>query len=162
MANWCEFSMRVKGKLENVESFFNALTQNDTVWIGRGATASIKYVKNNIAIINGWCKWSIQSALIDNAISMREQDEVGKGIWYQPEINKVREFLTLFDACEKYHVNMELYSRRVEAEFEEHVKYENGIIVNECTKYTEIFDENSEEWVCTGGYKWSFDLAEVE
>lgn len=163
MANMCEFKMQVKGTSENIELFFRALTQSNTVWMGRGACADIEYYdKDNMAIITGWCKWSIQSALIDDAISMREQKEEGEGIWCQTEIDKVKEFFTLFEACAKYHVNMEVYSCEVGCEFQEHLKYENGNIINESTDYTEIFDEDSQEWVSTGGYSWDFDLAEVE
>ena len=163
MANQCDFSMRVNGKHENIEMFFGALTQKDKVWMGRGAVADIEYYdEDNMATIEGWCKWSIQSALIDDAIEMQKQKETGKGRWLPSEINAVDEFLTLFEACQKYHVNMEVYSSEVGCEFQEHFKYENGDIVDESTDYTEIFDEDSQEWVGTGGYSWDFDLAEVE
>ena len=31
------------------------------------------------AFIDGWCKWSVQSAMVDNAISMRETPERWSG-----------------------------------------------------------------------------------
>ena len=41
--------------------------------MGRGAEAEINYNDEETAQIDGWCKWSVQSAMIDNAISMRTE-----------------------------------------------------------------------------------------
>ena len=43
MANLCSFSMQVNGKHDNIERFYNALTQNGDIWMGRGAEADINY-----------------------------------------------------------------------------------------------------------------------
>ena len=73
------------------------------------------------------------------------------------------EFLTIFEACEKYHVNMEAYSSEPGLAFQEHLKYENGNIVNDSVLYEEIWNEDSLEVVDTiGGYaSWDFTIADV-
>ena len=163
MANICEISMEVRGDHSNIEAFFNALTQEDDVWMGRGADAEIDYDdEGHTATISGWCKWSVQSSLIDDALSMRKQKESKEGFWYQAEIDKVNEFLTLFEACQKYNVNMEVYSSEPGMEFQEHAKYENGHIVNEATNYVETFNEDTQEWESHGGYLWDFDVSDPD
>lgn len=164
MANICSFSMQVKGTRENIEKFFEAMTQAKDVWMGRGSEADIEYEdEDGRAQIDGWCKWSIQSALIDNALSMRKQQMTGEGYWYWgDEIQNVKEFITLFEACKKYNVNMEVYSEEPGCCFSEHYKYENGKILDECVDYEEHYDDDGNFIGAVGGYKdWYFDLEEV-
>ena len=86
MANMCDFYMCVKGERENIEDFFQALIQEGNVWIGRGADAGIAFKGDNMALIDGTCKWSIYSALVSNAVSMRESQDT----WYFTEEEKSR------------------------------------------------------------------------
>lgn len=155
MANICVFNMMVKGNKDGIEKFYEALTQDSPeAWIGRGAEADILYDNDNTAYIDGNCKWSIQSALIDDAISMQEQEE--------EEMSQAQEFLTIWEACEKYHVNMEVFSWEPGEKFSEHYKYENGEITDECVDYEEIYDEETDDYITEGGFEADFDLADVE
>lgn len=153
MANLCDFSMMVKGNRDDIEKFYCALTQATTkVWMGRGAEADIDY-EDGYAYISGWCKWSIVSSLIDNAESMAHQKETGNGYWDEEMIGDINEFVTLFGACKKYHLNMEVFSYEPDIGFSEHYKYENGELVadEECD-----YDGHS------GGFKCEFNLADVK
>lgn len=162
MANLCSFSMMVKGKKENMEKFTNALLQKGDIWMGRGATADIDWDwDEDTIVINGWCKWSIQSALIRNAVSMEKQRTSGIGNWYFEDIKDVKEVISLWQACEKFNVNMEVFSEESGCCFSEHLKYENGNITNDTTDYNEEYNEESGEWESYGGYDWCFDLLEV-
>lgn len=187
MANICSFSMQVNGKHENIERFYNALTQNGKIWIGRGSEADIRYEDDDErAFIDGWCKWSIHAALVLDAISMRIQQETGKGDWHWGDgLQNVEKFLTIWEACKEFNVNMEVYSEECGCEFQEHYKYENGNVTEECVHYQEIClsyeeeegltregieakynceisdDEWDEGYKSIGGFEWDFDLEEV-
>lgn len=163
MANLCSFQMEIRGSIEGILKFFNALTQEGDVWMGRGADATL-YLdeKNESASIDGCCKWSIQSALIDDAMSMDHQKKTGKGYWSWDKESQKRDYITLFEACKKYHVNMEVYSEECGCEFQEHYKYENGYELEDCVDYSEEYDEETDEYISTGGYEsWDFDLKPV-
>ena len=43
MANICSFSMCVKGTHDDIKKFYNAMTQNGNIYMGRGAEAEIQY-----------------------------------------------------------------------------------------------------------------------
>ena len=166
MANLCEFEMIVKGDKEGIEKFYKALTQSTTeAWMGRGAEIDTpSFEEENTVRITGWCKWSIQSSLIDNAVEMQEQkDNNGEGRWYWADgIQDVKEFLTMFEACEKYKVNMEVFSWEPGCCFSEHYKYENGKITDECIDYEENYDEETGESTPIGGFEANFNLADVK
>ena len=162
MANVCTFQMMITGNKDGIEKFYKALTQASTdAWMGRGADASIEYENDSTAYVDGDCKWSIQSALIDNAESMQEQkDNDGDGDWYwDEEASQVKEFLTIWEACEKYHVNMEAFSWEPGEQFSEHYKYENGEITDECVDYSQEYDEEEDDYIEIGGFEVDFNLA---
>lgn len=134
MANICSFSMCVKGTHKNIESFYNALIQKGTIWMGRGADAEIHYEDNGKAFIDGWCKWSIYSALINNAISMRTEPD----LWYHGDEPEVLEFITLEEACAKWCLEMEVYSEEYGCCFQEHYLINNDeVIINDCVEACE-------------------------
>ncbi len=163
MANLCDFVMLVKGNKEEIEKFYKALTQSSSeAWMGRGANADITYEEGG-ACITGYCKWSIQSALIDNAVSMQKQkNNNGEGRWYWGDgIEEVVKFITLFEACDKWNLNMEVFSWESGCCFSEHYKYENGNITDECIDYEEIYNEETEEYIPVGGFEANFNLADV-
>ena len=87
MANICIFEMLLKGKESNMKKFYEALAQKKDIWIGRGAGIYISSQDSDSIFIEGSCKWSIQSALIDNALSMRKQDF--NGPWYFKDLINV-------------------------------------------------------------------------
>lgn len=88
MSNICCFRMRVKGDKLNISKFTSALTQAGNIWMGRGAQADIDFLSDSEAEIEGCCKWSIQSALIDDSFSMRRQKETGEGYWGDLDTSK--------------------------------------------------------------------------
>ena len=138
MANICSFSMCVVGKHDNIEAFYNAMSQNGNIYMGRGAEAEIRYEdEEGRAFIDGWCKWSIQSALIDNAVSMRTEPDIwsfGDGV----DVSKLR-FITLYEACEEWNLIVEAYSEECGCEFQEHYIIEGeDIICDDCVEYYEI------------------------
>ena len=61
--------------------------------------------------------------------------------------------VTLFEACEKYRVNMEVYSEESRSGFSEHYAYNDGEILNECVNFSEEFDENTGKWISSGGFQ---------
>ncbi len=138
MANLCDYDMRVKGSRKNIEKFINALNQTGNIWMGRGAETNVTYDDEDTettASVFGYCKWSIVSALIDNAKSMREHPErwdCGK--------NDELTFITLDEASKIYNVNVEVYSQEPGCEFEEHYLIIKGeIIKDDCVHYEEFY-----------------------
>lgn len=133
MANMCNFNMCIKGEHENIEKFYNAMSQKGTVWMGRGAEADIRYEGDDTAFINGWCKWSVRASLVLNAISMRTHPEK----WYQ--LDTSYEYITLWEACEKWNLIMEVYSEESGCCFQEHYMYDNGAILDETEDWYEYY-----------------------
>lgn len=183
MANMCCLQMIVRGERKNIEAFYNAMSQKGKIWMGRGASAEIEYEEGtNRALINGECKWSVQSALVDNAISMRS-DPTG---WYFGDgvDGSELEFITLFEACKRWNLNMEVYSEECGCEFQEHYVFVDGdLVCDECVDYNEydlsefetkeeaeeelgikITDEewenkDDDEWITRGGFEaWDFEI----
>lgn len=180
MANLCSFSMCVKGNREDIEKFYDAMRQNDSIYMGRGADAEIEYEDDEQrAFINGWCKWSVQSALVDNAISMRKDPSM----WSFGDKNSDDlEFITLWEACKKWNIVMEVYSEEPGCEFQEHFICDKGdILCDECVDYHEYdiseyetkeeaeadlgIDITDEEWedgndyINRGGFEdWIFEI----
>ena len=139
MANICSFSMKAKGKSENITAFYNAMTQNGTIYMGRGAEAEINYDDaEGSAQIDGWCKWSVQSAMIDDAISMRTNPNIwswGGGV----DTSKL-EFITLLEATEKWNLVIEAYSEESGCCFQEHYIFDKGTVVSdECVDWEEYW-----------------------
>lgn len=161
MANICDFEMHLVGAEKDIETFFNVLTQNGNVWMGRGAEAEIE-MNDNEAVITGQCKWSVYAALVMDADSMKNQKETGKGSWTESQdwFNE-HEFLSLYEACEKFNVNMEVYSREPGCEFQEHYKYENGEISEDTCNYSEEYNEETGDYECSGGFVWNFTISDV-
>ncbi len=135
MANLCSFQMKVRGNCRNIEKFYDAMIQKGDIWMGRGAEAEIRYESEDTAFIEGWCKWSIQSALINNAESMRSNSDG----WYFGD-TKPSEFITLWEACEKWSLDMEVYSEEGGCCFQEHfVSIEGDIVCEECVEWSEYY-----------------------
>ena len=180
MANICSFSMCVRGTHENIKKFYNAMSQDGDLYMGRGADARILYEdEEGRALIDGWCKWSVQSAMIDNAISMRREPNMwawGKNV----DASKLK-FITLWEACAKWNLDMEVYSEEPGCGFQEHYLVIDGQVVYEdCVEYNEydlddydtkeeaeeeleikITDEEWEEggYINRGGFEeWEFEI----
>ncbi len=178
MANICDFDMRVRGSHDNIEKFYNAMCQNGNIIMGRGADAELIYDDDDYASINGWCKWSVSSAMINNAISMRTEPNMwyfGDGV----DVSKI-EFITLIEACQKWNLDMEVFSEEPGCCFQEHIMVVNGeVVIDECVEWNEYclddfetkeeaeaelgFKITDDEWnddafVGRGGFEWDFDI----
>lgn len=179
MANVCSFIMCVKGTHDNIEKFYNAMSQNGKIYMGRGADASIQHNdEEGNAFIDGWCKWSIQSSLIDNAVSMRENPN--SWYWGEGVDASTLEFVTLWEACERWNLDMEVYSEEPGCCFQEHYMYIDGEVTCDCVEWNEYclddyetkseaeqdleINITAEEWaeggfISRGGFgSWDFDI----
>ena len=146
MANLCSFSMYVRGSHGDIEQFYNAMSQKGNIYMGRGAEAEIVWDDDDAAAIDGWCKWSVISSLVDNAISMRT--EPNKWAWGDEDKAKDLEFITLFEACKKWNLSMEVYSEESGCCFQEHYVCVNGdVLIDDCVDWEEycICDYDSKE-----------------
>ena len=143
MANICSFSMLVKGRHDDIEKFYNAMSQDGPIYMGRGAEAEIDYEDNydcegnDRATIDGWCKWSVQSAMYDNAISMKTKPEM----WAFHDVNPSElEFLTFVEASERWNLEVEVYSEESGCCFQEHYLVRNGVVeIDECVEWNEYW-----------------------
>lgn len=134
MANICSFLMKVRGDKEDIIQFHKALTQEGNIWMGRGADADLEFEGDDLASLIGWCKWSIISALVDNAISMRKEPER----WYHEPGEEEKEYITLFEACKRWNLVMEVYSEECGMQFQEHFICDKGdVICEECVDWEE-------------------------
>lgn len=137
MANLCHFCMRVRGNKENIQSFYDALTQKHKVYMGRGADADICFHNDNLATIKGNCKWSIHSALIGRAIDMRQNPDGYR--WHDVNPSGLI-FLTLIEACQIYNITAEVFSEETGVGFQEHYFIKsNGEYTDECVDYCEYW-----------------------
>ena len=161
MANICDFSMMVKGKKENIEQFVDMMEQKGTVWMGRGAVVDftdMEEVENGKCRcqIDGNTKWSVQSSMVDNAISMRTEPNKWS---FGEDVNKTElSFVTLFEACKQLGLDMEVYSEECGCGFQEHYLFIDGELVKEeCVDYSEEYNEETEEYESSGGFDdWDF------
>ena len=162
MANICNFSMVVKGKKENIEQFTDMMQQKGTVWMGRGAVidfTDMEELENGKyrCQIDGDTKWSVQSSMIDNAISMRTEPEK----WSFGNTDKTKlTFVTMFEACNQLQLDMEVYSEECGVGFEEHFIFIDGeLIIDECVDIVEKYNEETMEYERYGGFgDWDFEI----
>ena len=163
MANICDFSMMVKGEKENIEQFIDMMQQKGTVWMGRGAVIHSQDMEETELCeiyrcqIDGETKWSIQSSMVSNAISMRTEPDK----WEFGDTDKTTlTFVTLFEACEQLQLDMEVYSEECGCGFQEHYVFVDGnLVAEECVDYTEEYNEETEEYESSGGFdSWDFEI----
>lgn len=144
MANLCSFLMKVRGNKEDIIQFHKALNQEGKIWMGRGAETDLTFEDDGAAFMSGTCKWSVISALVDNAISMRTEPER----WYHPPGEEEHEYITLFEACKKWNLIMEVYSEECGIGFQEHFICDKGeVLCDECVDWEEydIYDYETKE-----------------
>lgn len=180
MANICSFQMRVRGNKSDIEQFYNAMIQNGAIYMGRGAEAEIDWDDDDVAMIDGWCKWSVSSAMVRNAVDMRTNPS--GWYWGNGVSSEGLEFITLWEACKKWNIVMEVYSEEGGCGFQEHYICDKGdLICEECVEWSEYDLEDydtkeeaeeelgieltDEEWankyerVTRGGFEnWDFEV----
>lgn len=179
MANLCSLLIKVRGDKDDIIQFHKALNQNGKIWMGRGAEADLTFEEDGAAFMSGWCKWSVISAFVDDAISMRTEPDR----WYHPEGEEEHEYVTLWEACKKWNLVMEVYSEEGGIGFQEHFICDKGdVICEECVDWEEydIYDYETkeeaeeelntkftdEEWenqddgrICRGGFgEWVYEI----
>ena len=178
MANICSFSMMVVGKKSNRDKFVDALKLKGTEWMGRGADIKISEENDGSCVISGWCKWSVASALINNAESMRKNPD--KWILLSDKRSELT-FITLPEASKKYNLDVEVFSEEPGCCFSEHYLIKKGTFeIEECVNYYEYClcdyetkeeaeaeigfsisdkDWNSKDYITSGGYEsWDFSI----
>lgn len=166
MANICSFTMEIKGEKEKRTAFINALKHEGPCYIGmKGAHVyNIDDEWNeNITRLDGECKWSVLTSL--QRLHLNED-------------GSKEEIISLRKACEKFSLDMELFSEESGMGFQEHFLFKDGKFIDEDCDYAEYyFDEyaskklaekelglaiTDEEWnegSCSrGGYEWDFSL----
>lgn len=144
MANICSFLMKVRGNKSDIEQFHKALNQEGKIWIGRGAETDLTFEKDGAAFLSGWCKWSVVSALTDNAVSMRTEPDM----WYHEDGEEDKEYITLYEACKRWNIVMEIYSEEGGCQFQEHFICNKGdVICEECVDWEEydVYEYGSKE-----------------
>lgn len=163
MANICNFSMMVKGKKKDIEQFMDMIEKKGTTWMGRGAIIDfidMEEVGNDIfrCQIDGNTKWSVESSMISNAISMRKEPH----IWsFGDDVDESKlSFITLFEACKQLELDMEVYSEECGCGFQEHFKFIEGeLVIDECVDYIEVYNEETDEYESSGGFdSWDFEI----
>lgn len=163
MANICNFSMMVKGKKKNIEQFIDMIEQKGTVWMGRGAVVDftdMEEIKNGEyrCQIDGNTKWSVQSFMVSNAISMRTEPNKWN---FGENVDKTKlSFVTLFEACKQLELDIEVYSEECGCGFQEHYLFiDEELVVEECVDYSEEYNEETEEYESSGGFDdWDFEI----
>ena len=143
MANICSFQMYVRGNCKDIEKFYDAMCQKGNIYMGRGADAEIEFESEDRACITGWCKWSVVSAMVTNAESMRSEPNMWW--WGDGKTSEGLEFITLFEACKKWNLDMEVYSEESGCCFQEHYVFVDGeLICEECVEWNEYCIEDYE------------------
>ena len=143
MANYCNFNMCIVGRRSDIEAFYNAMILKGEIRMGRGAEAEIEFDDENHAAINGCCKWSVVSAMVEDAETMRTNPEH----WaWDEDINPCDfEFITLFEACLKWNLVVEFYSEESGCTFQEHCVCNKGVVIcNERAEWHEYCIDNYE------------------
>lgn len=163
MANICDFEMHIRGTEENCKQFINALEQNGKYWMGRGAEIDIfdEDVDDDgtkTVGITGWCKWSLWSALFENAMQMKTRPEmwdIGSKVLSKEIIP-----ITYEDACDRWQIEMEAWSDECGCCFSEHIVYNHDVKCIKTYDYEEKEDEETGEWYVVtkpeGFYEFDF------
>ena len=171
--------MKVRGYKDDIIQLHKAMTQEGNIWMGRGADADLEFEDDDFATLTGTCKWSIQSALIDNAVSMRNHPER----WHFGDMDPSSlEFITLYQACYRWNLVMEVYSEECGNQFQEHYICDKGVILcDDCVDWEEYWIDDyetkeeaeaelgititDEEWenrddrITRGGFEnWDFEI----
>lgn len=181
MPNYCNYSMRVVGRPEDVDFFIRELNQDYDyaygvcsdmpvgmrhfcrVFEANERTSSIfreKIDKNNDVLlkcshIDGDCAWSVASCMMGGPCSYYNDLKIRYG-------NNSKATTLRFESA-RLNLIIELYSEEPGCCFSEHIMFVNGEgIINDCVDYYERwYDENDEELIepiIEGGYDdWSFN-----
>ena len=162
MANICDFQMVLTGSEKNIETFKEMMQRIGTIHMGDGAEIDnddMEEIDDDFyrCELEGSVKWSVKSALVDSAIAMRTNpDEFYFG---DIDVSNIS-FITLFEACKQLNLDMEYYSIEGGCESQEHCLLIDGVLIeDECIEYSEEYDEDTDEWVSTGGFgEWEFAI----
>lgn len=167
MGNLCSFTMKLKGTAENIEVFHDWMTQKGATWMGHGAeseydTEQLREVMTKDAdniftiIIGGSVNNSVLDSLVSDAIEMRTTPN--RWSWKGMDYENLT-FITLFEACEQLHLDMEVFSEEPGCCFAEHILFKDGkVMTKETVPFTEYWDEEKEIYIRSGGYEIIFEV----
>lgn len=177
MPNYCNFSMRVKGKKANVKEFYQILEadydyQREPIMNIDGPQRHFSRIFNinfagykNEAIYDcsedtddveidlvGDCAWSVYSCMCK-----------GNHTYYNSLKEEYKEkclATNLEEETRLLYLKVEIYSEEPGVGFQEHMIYDNGkCLVNDCVDYYEDYDEESDEYTPVGGFEeWTFSI----
>lgn len=151
MANLCWIDMHIQGKKEDIKKLEKALQEDGKYRIGRGAYGSFEYEEDG-AVFMGECKWSLNSALIDSAISMKTHPE----LWaFSEDVSNIT-FITLVEAGRLFSLDIEAYTEEEGIGFQEHILIKDGSM----EKYEVVdYEYDHETDTATGGFgEWDFEI----
>lgn len=145
MPNYCDYSMRVKGKKENIEEFieiikadYNYYTMKFTAkrHLHRVFEADVVNEPDEIcdgiydAIIDGYCAWSVSCCMFDGAHSYYQQ--------LKSEYGDMFRGTTIPIESKRLDLDIEIFSSEPGIQFMEHYIVKKGdIVLEECVDYSE-------------------------
>ena len=123
MANWCNYYMKVVGKDENCEKFFDILNYRSNRNFDRvyEAINQRAYTDNGMSVleISGYCAWSVASSMCSC-----DKDHV----------------TSLIAETDRLKLDIEVYSTEPGCYFAEHYRFKNGKqLIDECVDYDEFY-----------------------
>lgn len=137
MANSCDYELRIQGSKKDCEEFRKIINyEKDGEQFHRIFSTDLVYEdgddESHRMTFAGDCAWSALCS-------------------FQSEHAKDDGKITLAEACEKYHLEAEIWTAEPGCEFAEHFQFdENGDeIFNECYDYKEKYNEKEKDWEVT-------------
>lgn len=147
MPNYCNFNMKIKGRMNDCEIFIKRMTDyNKPLHLWRIFEASVYNKEGNFdeysVEISGYCAWSIESCCRASGYS---------------------EGVDLLEANTKeLNLKLEVYSEEPGMCFQEHYIYDNGeCLADECVRWEESwYDEEEDiEHESVGGFEnWNWTI----
>lgn len=134
MANNCDFELMVRGKQENVDTFFRYLTDYDNspknfarIFSAEIDSESVNDEGIKTMMIFGDCAWSVYSCMCEGEYT------------YFSEGDRVK-LTCLREATAELNLEVEIRSKEDGMGFWEHIHYKNGECI--CEDCGDLIDEN--------------------
>lgn len=125
MPNWCQFEMRVKGNVEDINGAYKQIFACDYGDEGKHLhrvhteMANFLIEENGIGIIHGECAWSVKVCMFDDEQS-----------YYRTEVNKIPNYqgTTIDRISEEFNLDIEIRSEETMMGFVEEFYISKGNI----------------------------------
>lgn len=149
----CIFSMKVKGKKENVDRFKKILNGENTNLKMRGIlNVNIEdsevdfFSSEEIISVSGSLRWDVYTCMFDGENQLIKEDSLME----QSTTNILKE-------SENLELEIEIYSMEFTVGFEEHFHIKNGEILVEDISKIYIENANFDDFETSGGFgEWKF------